>query len=87
MSLACYLLVFSGPEFRVKNTSLELEVAENVGSARVCIEIAHPAIECPVSFRMYMRVSTVHVDTGELNVTLCMREGGGSRRFYVPRFQ
>ena len=58
--LAC----LSGPEFRVKNTSLELEVAEDVGSARICIEIAHPAIECPVTFRMYMRVSTVHVDTG-----------------------
>ena len=59
--LAC----LTGPEFRVKNTSLELEVAEDVGSARICIEIAHPAIECPVTFRMYMRVSTVHVDTGE----------------------
>ena len=56
--LAC----LSGPEFRVKNTSLQLEVEEDVGSARVCIEIA---IECPVTFQMYMRVSTVHLDTGK----------------------
>ena len=57
--LAC----LSGPELRMKNTSLE--VMEDVGSARVCIEITQPAIECPVTFQMYMRVSTVHVDTGK----------------------
>ena len=57
--LAC----LPGPEFRVKNTSLEVE--EDVGSVKICIGTSRPAIECPVTVRMYMTVSTQHVDTGK----------------------
>ena len=59
--LAC----LPGPEFRVMNTSSQLEVVEDVGSVKVCIGITRPAIDCPVTVRMYMTVSTQHVDTGK----------------------
>ena len=59
--LAC----LPGPEFTVTNTSSELEVEEDVGSVKVCIAISHPAIECPATVRMYMRVSTQHGNTGK----------------------
>ena len=55
----------SGPEFRVMNTSSQLEVEEGVRSVKVCIGISRPAIECPVTVPMYMRVSTQHGDTGK----------------------